>query len=344
MKRFVPVAVVMLLAVTTAIGISARNGAKAEPPAANIKDAVLAALADAKCDGSCHQQDTATKAVSTCTECDESAQQGSPAQCCIQPKSASSLPAESDVSQASVENAVPDACEAGSCSTDKSTSDCLHGACASDQSAESPMGHGPPWARGQQAGMRGGMGHGMRGGGMGYGKQGGGMGHGRGQSGMGCGMVLRNAINNGKIDAQLVDTLLNGTRGDAARGEQVFVKNCSACHKLGREGTEIAPDLTNRPRHNPVYLLANLSDPSAIIPHEYQVHVVLTDTGKVVTGFKVEENAKEITILDATNQRTVIPHDEIEEVKLSEKSLMPENLLETLGEEQLRDLLSFLRS
>ena len=187
------------------------------------------------------------------------------------------------------------------------------------------------------------MGFGKQGG-MGHGMQGGGMGHGRGQPGMGCGMVLRNAINNGKIDQQLVYSLVFDTSGDAARGKQVFVKNCSVCHKLGPEGTEIAPDLTNRPRHNPVYLLANLSHPSAIIPHEYQVHVVMTDAGKVVTGFKVEENAKTITILDATNQRTVIARDEIEEVKLSEKSLMPENLIETLGEEQLRDLLSFLRS
>lgn len=326
MKRFVPVAVVMLLAVTTAIGFSVRHRAKAEPPAANIKGSVLAALADAKCGGSCHQKGTATTAVSTCTNCEESAQHGSSGQCCFQPKSASSLPAESDLSEGKTEKTAPDSCEAGSCSADKPTSNCLNGACAADKSANSPVGHGPPWARSQQAGMRGGMGHG------------------RGQPGMGCGMVLRNAIINDKVDEQLVHTLLFGTSGDAARGEQVFVKNCSACHKLGREGTEIAPDLTNRPRHNPVYLLANLADPSAIIPPEYQVHVVLTDTGAVLTGFKVEENAQEITILDATNQRTVIPRDEIEEVQLSEKSLMPENLLETLGEEQLRDLLSFLRS
>ena len=315
MKRFVPVAVIMLLAATTAIGLSVRNRAKAEPPATNIKGAVLAAIAGGECDGSCHHKATAAATIGICADCDESTQQCSSGQCCSQPKG-------------SAEKAVPDTCEAGSCSADKPTSDCLNGACAADQSAEFPVGHGPPWARGQQAG------HTMQGG----------MGHGRGQPQMGCGMVLRNAINNGKIDEQLVHSLLFGPSGNAARGKQVYVKNCSVCHKLGREGTEIAPDLTNRPRHNPVYLLANLSHPSAIIPHEYRVHVVMTVGGKVVSGFKVEENAQEITILDATNQRTVISRDEIEEVKLSEKSLMPENLIETLGEEQLRDLLSFLRS
>ncbi len=333
MKRFVPVAIIMLLAATTAVGFSVRNRAKAEPPATNIKDAVLAAIAGAECDGSCHHKATTTATNSSCTDCEESTQQCSSGQCCSQPKG-------------NVEKSAPGTCEACSCSAEKPTSDCLNGTCAADQSAEHPVGHGPPWARGHQAGhgkQGGGMGFGKQGG-MGHGMQGGGMGHGRGQPGMGCGMVLRNAINNGKIDQQLVYSLVFDTSGDAARGKQVFVKNCSVCHKLGPEGTEIAPDLTNRPRHNPVYLLANLSDPSAIIPHEYQVHVVMTDAGTVVTGFKVEENAKTITILDATNQRTVIARDEIEEVKLSEKSLMPENLIETLGEEQLRDLLSFLRS
>ena len=329
MKRFVPVAVVMLLGVITAIGFSDRNRTKEEQSAANIKGSVLAAIADADCDGSCHQAVAATSPISSCADCDASAQQCSSGQCCMQPKGASSLPVESGLSEESSEQTVRGTCEAGSCSTDEPTSDCLNGACAADQSTELLVAHGPPWARGQQAGR---------------GKQGGGMGHGSGQAQMGCGMVLRNAINNGKIDEQLVHSLLFGPSGNAARGKQVFVKNCSVCHKLGQEGTEIAPDLTNRPRHNPVYLLANLSHPSAIIPHEYQVHVVVTDAGTVVTGFKVKETAKSITILDAKNQRTVIPRNEIEEVKLSEKSLMPENLIETLGEEQLRDLLSFLRS
>ncbi len=70
----------------------------------------------------------------------------------------------------------------------------------------------------------------------------------------------------------------------------------------------------------------------------------MTDAGKVVTGLKVEDNAKTITILDAENQRTEIHRDIIEELKVSEKSLMPENLLQTLGERQLRDLFSYLRS
>jgi putative heme-binding domain-containing protein len=132
----------------------------------------------------------------------------------------------------------------------------------------------------------------------------GGMGRGMGRAHMGCGRILRDAISTGKIDEQLVQSLLIGPSGDAQRGKQVFAKNCSVCHKLGSEGEDIAPDLTNTPRHNPIYLLANLANPSAIIPQEYQVYVVMTDAGRIVTGFVIEENAKAITILDAQNQRT----------------------------------------
>jgi putative heme-binding domain-containing protein len=307
MRRFVAIAVVLLFVVIASMGFSESDEAREATDNPGVKQSLSKAIATAACDGSCEQDIAATKTDASCAEC-----------------------------STSVKQPLEEACTAccGSCADDaESPKQCFEGACAAENLAETLVGHGPPWARGQNAG------HGMQGQGHGHGQ-----GHGMGQVQMGCGIVLREAISHGKIDEQLVQSLVFGPRGSAKHGKQVFVKNCSVCHKLRGQGADIAPDLTNRPRHNPIYLLANLSHPSAVIPNEYQVHVVVTDTGKVVTGLMVNENPKAITILDAANQRTVIHRDEIEDLQLSGKSLMPENLIESLGETQLRDLFQYLRS
>ena len=51
-----------------------------------------------------------------------------------------------------------------------------------------------------------------------------------------------------------------------------------------------------------------------------------------------------ITLVDAKQQKTVLPRKEIDEVKASTASLMPEGLLDPLKDEQVRDLFRFLQS
>jgi hypothetical protein len=51
-----------------------------------------------------------------------------------------------------------------------------------------------------------------------------------------------------------------------------------------------------------------------------------------------------LTLVDSNRQKTVIPRDSVEAVKLSEVSLMPEGLLDKLSEPQIRDLFRYLQS
>jgi putative heme-binding domain-containing protein len=91
-------------------------------------------------------------------------------------------------------------------------------------------------------------------------------------------------------------------------------------------------------------LLTSLVAPGAVIRKEYQSQTVAIDDGRVLTGLVVEESPRAITLLDANRQKTVIPRDGIEEMKLSETSLMPEGLLDKLKEAEIRDLFRFLQS
>ncbi len=72
--------------------------------------------------------------------------------------------------------------------------------------------------------------------------------------------------------------------------------------------------------------------------------MALTTDGRTLTGLLAESNSQTITLLDAKNNRTMLNRQYIEQLKESPISLMPENLLDALSNEQVRDLFVFLQS
>ncbi|MBM4074652.1 MAG: c-type cytochrome, partial [Planctomycetes bacterium] len=129
--------------------------------------------------------------------------------------------------------------------------------------------------------------------------------------------------------------------GDASRGQEVFNKICANCHKLHGTGNMIGPDLTGADRKNRELFLRNIVDPSAMIREQYLTQVAATKDGRIVTGLLADSNADTITLLDAKNVRTILNRRDLEELKESPVSLMPEKLLDTLTDQQLRDLFKY---
>jgi putative heme-binding domain-containing protein len=144
--------------------------------------------------------------------------------------------------------------------------------------------------------------------------------------------------------AEVRGFLPEGDKGNAARGRAVFQENCAVCHKLYDAGEPIGPDLTGSERKNLDFLLTSLVDPSALIRKEYEAQTVALADGRVLSGLIVEETSKALTLLDSNRQKTVIARDQVEEIKPSPVSLMPEGLLDKLPEDKVRDLFQYLLS
>jgi putative membrane-bound dehydrogenase-like protein len=138
--------------------------------------------------------------------------------------------------------------------------------------------------------------------------------------------------------------ILGQAPGDPARGRLLFQKHCAVCHTLFGEGAHVGPDLTAADRKNRPYLVAQVVDPSAYIRPEYVAYTVEMKDGRQLTGLVVESTAGAVTLLDAKNERAVLPRDRIEEMAPSPVSLMPEKLLDPLGDPELRDLFSYLQA
>ncbi|MGE5190920.1 MAG: PVC-type heme-binding CxxCH protein [Deltaproteobacteria bacterium] len=133
------------------------------------------------------------------------------------------------------------------------------------------------------------------------------------------------------------------SRADLSNGRLIYSKSCLQCHVLFGEGGRIGPDLTGSNRANLDYILSNLLDPSSEIAQDFRMSVVETTGGRILTGLVVERTPARLTLQTATD-RVTIPAEEIDEVKLSEVSIMPEGQLESLTKEQVRDFIAYLAS
>ena len=144
-----------------------------------------------------------------------------------------------------------------------------------------------------------------------------------------------------KLKKSLVPEIL--AKADVSHGRMLFTKTCASCHTLFGEGTKVGPDITGSNRANLDYLLTNIVDPSAVLGKDYQMTILATADGRVVSGLIQKETDSAVTVR-TINDTVVVPKAEIEERQLSTQSLMPERLLDSFTPEEVRDLVAYLGS
>ena len=132
-------------------------------------------------------------------------------------------------------------------------------------------------------------------------------------------------------------------KADRAHGRVLFDKTCAACHRLFDAGGNVGPELTGSQRANLDYVLTNVIDPSAIVGRDYQMSVFATADGRVVSGIVRREDDRSITVQTATDV-VVIPTIEVESRRMTNDSMMPEGQLNSLGRDDVRDLVAYLAS
>ena len=130
--------------------------------------------------------------------------------------------------------------------------------------------------------------------------------------------------------------------GDASRGRALFAKNCQQCHTLFGNGGRVGPDLTGSNRGDLDYILENIVDPNAVIPNDYLGWNIETKDDRSITGVLKEQTEHAVTLMTA-NETLTIPRNEIATMRQSKLSMMPEGLLTSLGEQEVRDLIVYLR-
>jgi putative membrane-bound dehydrogenase-like protein len=135
--------------------------------------------------------------------------------------------------------------------------------------------------------------------------------------------------------------------GDAENGREVFFRAtanaCSSCHRVQGRGQWIGPDLsTIGVKYGRDELLHSILSPSAAIGLAYRSVVAALANGRMVTGLAVEDTPARLVLKTAEGERVVIDPSSIEERSTSDVSLMPEGLAQTMTDQELVDLLTYL--
>lgn len=136
--------------------------------------------------------------------------------------------------------------------------------------------------------------------------------------------------------------LIRTTPGDPFAGQTAFKKVCGQCHKIYGEGADVGPDLTLNGRNDFNQLLSNVFDPSLVIGAGYRSYTVLTSEGRVLNGLLAEDSPQRIVLKVQGGKQEVIARADIEEFKVNEISLMPEQLEKQLSPQEIVDLFAFI--
>ncbi len=131
---------------------------------------------------------------------------------------------------------------------------------------------------------------------------------------------------------------------DAANGKQVFQKQCTACHLLEGIGKPVGPNLTALTDKSKPAMLAAILDPNRAVEEKFLNYVLVVDSGQVYEGMLAEETATSITLATATGERKTILRKNIEALKATGKSLMPEGLEQVLNEKDMTDVIAYVQS
>jgi putative membrane-bound dehydrogenase-like protein len=129
----------------------------------------------------------------------------------------------------------------------------------------------------------------------------------------------------------------------AAAGAKIFEKTCSKCHRINGKGHQVGPDLSDVRNRSHLALLYDILDPNSKVEPRFTAYTVATVDGKVFNGLIVSETDAAVVLRMAEGKEQTIGRGEIEVIRASKVSLMPEGVEKDVTPQNMADLLEFLK-
>jgi putative heme-binding domain-containing protein len=141
---------------------------------------------------------------------------------------------------------------------------------------------------------------------------------------------------------------LIAAKGRPAEGRQLFQSGkgaCSTCHRVGDVGNLVGPNLSTigqiRTERD---LLESIFFPSATLARDYEAHAIDTTDGKSIVAVIRRALPDAVVAVDGSGQEVTLPRAKIASMQTLPSSLMPSGLDQSVSEEELIDLVAYLRS
>ncbi len=133
-------------------------------------------------------------------------------------------------------------------------------------------------------------------------------------------------------------------KGDVKNGKELFKKNCAACHRIEGVGEQIGAELGAIKDRGPDFILLNVLDPNREVLPKFITYVATTDAGLTVSGMITAETATSITLRRPDGTSATLLRVNIEELRSTGMSFMPEGLEKSINHQEMADLITYLLS
>jgi putative heme-binding domain-containing protein len=135
------------------------------------------------------------------------------------------------------------------------------------------------------------------------------------------------------------------TPPDVTLGRAIFAKHCRECHTIFGNGGKTGPDLTASKRNDRDFLVTSIINPSAEIAKGFESSIIVTNSGRLVTGI-IKESTPEAVVVQSAGAKVTVRRKDIDEIQPSKISLMPTELVKVFdeadGHHEFRSLLAYL--
>lgn len=131
--------------------------------------------------------------------------------------------------------------------------------------------------------------------------------------------------------------------GDSAKGKEVFRRDCASCHLAGNVGQIVGPAVGTFKDKSPAELLTAILDPNREVDPRYLNYTLSLADGRTTFGMIGGESPTAVTLRRAEGAAEIVLRTQIDELKTTKQSLMPEGLEKKITVAEMADLIAFLR-
>ena len=132
--------------------------------------------------------------------------------------------------------------------------------------------------------------------------------------------------------------------GNPAGGSRVFERACAECHKLGKVGYEVGPDLRTVTTRYKEALLADILIPNQAIETGYEEYLIETTDGRTLSGVLARETPTSLTLRRAKGEEDTVLRTNVKELRSLSVSPMPEDLEKSITVEEMAALIAYLKN
>jgi putative membrane-bound dehydrogenase-like protein len=132
--------------------------------------------------------------------------------------------------------------------------------------------------------------------------------------------------------------------GDVSRGQKVFEQNCATCHRKGRLGNDIGPNLASVVGWTSDALLTAILDPNKQVEPRYQSYTVTLSSGEALFGVITADSGGTLSVKQLDAKERTVARTDVRSVAGTGRSLMPDGFESALDRQALADVIRFLQS